>query len=231
MSRAKLPPCRSAPRFGAARRHRQRGWRGRRAGESTHQARGAMVLEELAGELVGLEFQFRHQVVPSRAGWVRRGLRHGVGRRGIGRRPRSDLRGLNGFRAGHGWVALKAEKLPSQLAALAAAERMRSRGNIFRGNVGDSAMSSEPRAQLGLHGSDGLTCAQPRRLPGCPTEWSVLRSLAQGHVARPDDGKPVRKREIRPDRSSSPRKVSRSIPILSSFQEEKMPRSRDLTPR
>jgi hypothetical protein len=36
MSGAKLPPCRSTPMFGTARRHRQCDWCGRRAGESTH---------------------------------------------------------------------------------------------------------------------------------------------------------------------------------------------------
>jgi hypothetical protein len=36
-----------------------------------------MVPEEPADELMGLEFQLRHQIVPSRAGRVRRGLRHG----------------------------------------------------------------------------------------------------------------------------------------------------------
>jgi hypothetical protein len=39
---------------------------------------------------------------------------------------------------------------------------MRSRGNIFRGDVGHSVMSSEPRTELGLRGSDGLTCTRPR---------------------------------------------------------------------
>jgi hypothetical protein len=52
-------------------------------------------------------------------------------------------------------------------------------GRTLRGDIGDSAKPSELR----LRGLDGMTGDWPRRLPGCPTEWSVVRWHAQGHSA------------------------------------------------
>jgi hypothetical protein len=74
-----------------------------------------MVLEELASELMGLELQLRHQVAPSGARPIRHGPRHGVSRRGVGRRPRSDTWDRGRFRIGRGWVSLQSKKFRAGL--------------------------------------------------------------------------------------------------------------------
>jgi hypothetical protein len=74
-----------------------------------HEARSAMVLEELVSELMGLESQLHHQITPSRAGQICHGPWHGICRRGIGRGLRSDIQDVGRLRIGHGWVSLEAE--------------------------------------------------------------------------------------------------------------------------
>jgi hypothetical protein len=69
----------------------------------------------------------------------------------------------------------QAEKLPSQLAALAAAERMRGAG----GNASEatSAIRFGDVIRAWLHGSDGLTFAWPRRRSGAsPSGVPFVRS-------------------------------------------------------
>jgi hypothetical protein len=57
--------------------------------------------------------------------------------------------------------------------------------DLFQGDVGGSDVGgSATSSELGLRGSDGLSGIRPRRLPGRPTKWSILQSLARGHRAR-----------------------------------------------